>query len=208
MRAVLKVLVVLAVAACGQTASNSGSAEAASAGGGGEAAWVAACVERYVAQSPQAQQWAPGSCAQEWQNVVAAGPIADALLSAAGGGAAPSAAQLGGGLEVTSNGRTIEISWSEVGGLIPYDVPSALAERGATVTMIGCSQVGAGEFQKYFSVTPSGGEDPFPLGIYERSAPTGDAWSFYNVSAELGAAVKTMAQLRSDGTEWATACAY
>jgi hypothetical protein len=210
MRALSKLLFVLALAACGQTASSGSSAEAANAAassGGGQAAWVEACVARYVAQSPQAQQWAPDSCAQEWQMVVAAEPLADAVLAVAGGGAAPTAAQLGGGLEVVATGGRIDIGWSAVGEMIPYDVPSALAERGAAVTMVGCSQVGVGEFQTYYSVTPAGGT-AFPLGIYSRSAPTANASSFYTLSIEPRAPIKTMAQLRADGSEWTPTCAY
>lgn len=210
-RALLKVLFVFALAACGQTASPGSSAEAANAAqaatGGGQAAWVEACVARYVAQSPEARRWAPDQCVQDWQTVVASEPIADAILAFAAGGAAPTAAQLGGNLGVVATGGAVEIGWSEVGEMIPYDVPGALAERGATVTIVGCSQVGVGEFQKYYSVTPAGGT-AFPLGIYARNAPTANASSFYTVSVERQAPIKSIAQLRSDGSEWTAACAY
>lgn len=200
----------VALAACGQAAAPSGEAAAQAGGGsgGGQAAYVEACVARYVAQSAQARQWAPDQCAQDWQRVVASLPMADAILAAAGG-TMPRPGRLGADVAVTIDrtARTATWSWQETGGLVPYDAPGALSERGATVDMIGCSQLGTGEFNKAYRVTPQGGA-PFQLSIYDRGAPTANAESFYNVTAVLNGQVQTIAQLRSDGMEWSAACAY
>lgn len=212
MRTLAKICFVVALAACGQTASPSGAAsaeaaEAAAAGGGGEAAYVETCVAEMVAQNPQAQQWAPDQCRQQWGQVVAAGPMAEAILAAAGG-TMPSGARLGDlAVEVNRAAPSVAFSWSETGGLIPYEVIAALRERGATVAMIGCAQYGVGEFGKAYSVTPAGGR-PFQLSVYDRGAPTANAESFYNVTADLSGRVQTRAQLASDGMEWTPACAY
>jgi len=159
-----------------------------------------------TAQNPQAAMWAPEECAQQWQRVVAAGPMAEAILAAAGG-AFPAAGSLGPALEITRQGQALSFSWSAAGEMSPYDVVGALQERGVTVTMVGCSQVGVGEFSKVYNVAPSAGA-PFQLGIYDRQAPTADAWSFYNPTATFGAGVQTIAQLRADGMEWTERCAY
>jgi hypothetical protein len=192
------------VAACGQAGAPGGDAAAS---GGGEAAYVAACVAELTAENPQAATWAPDECASRWQRVVASGPLAEAVLAAAGG-AAPASGSLGGDIEVGTEGRTATFSWTEVGMPIPYDVAGALQERGATVAMIGCSQVGTGEFNKAYSVTPRGGS-PFQLSIYEREAPTANAWAFYNLGVPIGGGgLQTLAQLRGDGMEWTERCAY
>lgn len=207
MRVLAGCVIGLALAACGQPASTNGeaAAQASGAGGGGEAAFVEACVERYAAGDPQARRWAPDQCAQDWQNVVAAGPMAEAILAAAGG-TMPSAGRMG-NLDVTREGRTVTFAWSAVGEMIPYDVIGALSERGAPPSLIGCSQVGTGEFNKAYSVAPEAGSS-FQLNIYERTAPTANASSFYNVSADLSGRVQTRAQLASDGMEWSDRCAY
>ncbi|MGE0595872.1 MAG: hypothetical protein AB7P07_05890 [Hyphomonadaceae bacterium] len=198
------------IAACGQPAAPSAEAAAQSAGasGGGEAAYVEACVARYVAQSAQASQWAPDQCAQDWQRVVASGALAEAILSA-GAGTMPAGNRLGADLEVSVdvNARTASWRWAETGGLIPYDAIGALEQRGASTAMIGCSQLGTGEFNKSYAVTPANGA-PFHLSVYERSAPTANAESSYSASVYADGRVPTLAQLRSDGMEWSDACAY
>jgi hypothetical protein len=194
----------LALAACGQPGGAGG--EAAAQGAGGEGAYIEACVARYVAQSAQASRWAPDQCAQDWQRVVAAGPMADAILAAVRG-TMPRPGRMGADVEVAVDGRTVRFGWAQAGALIPYDVVGALAERSAPASMIGCSQLGGGEFNKAYRVTPPGSA-AFQLNIYERTAPTGDASSFYSAAADLSGRVQTRAQLASDGTEWTAACAY
>jgi len=204
MRGLAIVVIGAVLAACGQPTSTSGVA-AAQQGGGGEAAYVEACIARYAAQNAQARQWAPAQCAQEWTAVVAAGPIADAILAAVDG-APPRAGRIGSNIDVTVQGRTVSFGWQAIGEMIPYDAVGALGQRGATPTMIGCAQVGVGEFSKAYSVA-SQGRAPFQLNIYERTAPTGDASSIYSASVDLSGRVQTLAQLASDGSDWAAACA-
>ena len=207
MRRVMIVAIGALIAACSPPAGNSGQAAAQSAGGG-EAAYLERCVEEMVAQNPQAQRWAPDECAQRWQAVVAAGPLAEAILAAAAG-TPPSGNRLGRDLAIQSDrvARTVTFSWGEAGAMIPYDAVGALRERGADVTMIGCSQLGTGEFNKAYRVTPHAGA-PFQISIYDRMAPTANASSFYNVTVNLNGQVQTLAQLRTDGMEWTERCAY
>lgn len=204
--------VAIVLAACGQAAAPSGEAAAqggaSAAGGGGQAAFVEACIARYVAQSAEARRWAPDQCVQDWQLVVAAGPLADAILATAAG-TPPRAGRFGSNIDVVIDraAHMVTFSWGASGELIPYDAVGALQERGAAVDMIGCSQLGTGEFNKAYRVTPANGA-PFQLGIYARTAPTANADSFYNATVMTNGRVRTIAQLRSDGMEWSAACAY
>lgn len=197
----------LVIVACSPPSGTAGQA-AAQASGGGEAAYEARCIEEMVAQNPQAQRWAPDECAQRWQRVVAAGPLAEAILAVAAG-TPPPGDRLGAdiGIEVDRAARTVLFSWQETGAMIPYDAIGALQERGVDVAMIGCSQLGTGEFNKAYRVTPQGAAT-FPLSIYDRMAPTANAESFYNVSVITSGQVQTLAQLRTDGMEWAATCPY
>lgn len=211
MRGLAFVLCALGAVACGQPAATGEAAAQSGAGASassGQSAFVEACVARYVAQSAQARQWAPDQCEQDWQKVVASSALAEAILAAAGG-TMPTGNRLGADLDVVvdRSARTASWGWAETGGLNPYDAVGALEQRGAAAALIGCSQLGTGEFSKVYSVTPAGGA-PFRLDIYDRGAPTANAESFYNVTVYVGARVPTLAQLRSGGEEWTPACAY
>ncbi len=215
MRVAIAAVVGLALAACGPTTDGGGGGGEAAAqgatvaqGGGGEAAFLRDCAARYVAQNAQARQWASDQCTQDWGLVVAAGPMAEAILAGATG-TMPSTRRMDGGVdvEVDARARTLAFSWSAVGELIPFDVVGALAQRGAAPSMIGCAQVGVGEFNQVYRVAPAN-RAPFQLSIYRRDAPTGDAWSTYAVTADYSGRIQTRAQLASDGSEWTDACAY
>lgn len=208
MRAVAALTILMAVASCGPSASGSGDAAAQGDAGGGQGAYVEACIERYTAQSPQASAWAPDQCAQDWQRVAASDALAAAILESAAGNLPPGD-RLGADLSVTvdRSAQTATWSWSETGGLIPYDAVGALEQRGATVAMIGCSQIGTGEFTKVYGVTPAGAS-AFQLSIYERSAPTANAESFYNVTTHPAGRLPTRVELARDGSEWTETCAY
>lgn len=210
MRVLATIAIAAALVACGQPAVSNGDAAAQAAGpgaGDGQAAYVEACVARYVAQSAQARQWAPDQCVEDWRRVVASAPLAEAILAAAAG-TPPTGNRLGDmGVAVDRAARTVSWGWSETGGLIPYDAVGALEQRGARAAMVGCSQLGAGEFTKVYAVTPAAGSR-FQLTIYERSAPTANAESFYRVIAHSAGSVQTRAQLAADGSEWTEACAY
>lgn len=215
--------------ACGQPATGGAQAEAQA---NGQAAYVASCVDEMVRANPQARQWAPDECAQRWQTVVDAGPIAEAILSVAPATGAVDPASVRGtltnvrwdaraqgtliasgrlgrqiGVEVDRNGPALHFRWGETGAMIPYDVIGAFGQRGAQAQMIGCSQIGSGEFNKAYRVSAPG-KAPFMVSIYERMAPTANAESFYSVALHLSGRVQTIAQLRGDGMEWAARCAY
>jgi hypothetical protein len=232
MRAWALIVITAALVACGQPSGSNGEAAAQGASSAdAQRAFVDRCVADLVAQNAQARQWAPDQCAQDWQKVVAAGPMAEAILAAAPASGAANASALQGQLpmirwnarpegtlvaqgrldaadvQVDRQGPSLNFFWAETGGLSPYEIVGALRARGAEVTMLGCSQLGTGEFNKAYRVNASG-HAPFMLSVYDRTAPTANAESFYNVSANLSGRVQTLAQLRSDGMEWTAACAY
>jgi hypothetical protein len=210
--------------ACGQPATVGGEAEAQA---NGQAAYVAACTQAMVRQNPQARQWAPQQCEEQWQTVVAAGPMADAILAAGvptdvatlrtrltavRWSARPEGTLLASGrlgrnvaAQVDREGPTLYFRWGETGAMIPFDVIGALNERGAQTQMIGCSSYGGGESNKAYRVTVQG-RAPFMITVYDRMAPTANAESFYAVGLNLTGRVQTLAQLRSDGMEWAARC--
>jgi hypothetical protein len=196
-----------------------------------QANYIARCTAETLAANPDSRNWAADNCASNWQMVEAAGPMAEAILAAAPAtGASANAAGLPGLLPMiqwsgapegtlAAQGQlgdvevqlertpSLNFYWDETGAFIPYDVVGALQGRGAEVTMIGCSQIGVGEMSKAYRVTAPG-HAPFGLGVYDRSAPTANADSFYNVSTDLTGQIKTIAELRRDGSEWAEACPY
>ncbi|GAM97052.1 hypothetical protein U91I_00674 [alpha proteobacterium U9-1i] len=196
-----------------------------------QAAFVARCTRELIAANPESQRWAGDQCAQQWQAVVAAGPWAEAFLAVApASGERVAAAQVrtrvtqvrwnarpdgtlvaqgrlgNADAQVETNGN-FSLMWSAVGEMSPYDVIEALRGRGAEVTMLGCSQLGAGEFNKAYRVTATG-RAPFQLSLYDRGAPTANASSFYNATIVTSGQVQTLAQLRADGSDWAASCPY
>ena len=54
-----------------------------------------------------------------------------------------------GALSVSVEGKTlpsaVQVSWTKVGELIPYDVVNAMKVRGATLTEVSCEKTGVGE---------------------------------------------------------------
>jgi|CXWL01.1.fsa_nt_gi hypothetical protein len=230
--------------ACGQPATNA-SADSAppppriddmeQGGGGGagletQSAFVARCTRELIAANPQSRTWAPGQCEQDWQKVVAAGPMADAILAAvpapgervAGAQvrARVSSVQWAGRPEGTlvAQGRlgesdvqveaaTMNFFWDRAGEPIPFDVLNALRGRAADVVMIGCAMLGVGETNQVYRVTAPG-RAPFQLSVYGREAPTANANAFYNVGVTLNGQIATIAQMRADGSEVTPTCPY
>ena len=196
-------------------------------------AFVARCTRELISANPQAQRWAGDQCGQQWQAVVAAGPWAEAFIIAAPAvGERVAAAQVRARVTQVSwnarpqgtlvaqgrlgaaeaqvmngSGPRFALFWAATGEMIPYDVIEALRGRGAEVTMIGCAQMGAGEANKAYRVVAAG-RAPFQLSLYDRTAPTANAESFYNASIDLSGRVQTLSQLRTDGSDWAARCAY
>ncbi|WP_326524529.1 hypothetical protein [Sphingomonas sp.] len=176
----------------------------------GEAAFLARCRADLVRRDASAARWADQECRTRWGHVVAAGPAAARLLAAipAPSAARPSLAALRqqmsgvtwaphssalatgrlGSLEVTIAGRAqpekIGVNWAKQAAEIPYDIPQAMRERGATVTETACEKTGVGAgTRSYAGVTPAGGR--FTLTLEQQTAPLGSMMSYYDAWVTL-----------------------
>lgn len=173
------------------------------------------CRKIYLADKPQNTDWIDGACADEWKRVADAQPALEQLLLAVPGGpgATPGVAELkqrmarvqwkapggqgdlatgvlgGHGIGITGKARpeAVNVNWSKVGAEIPLDIPAALMARGATLTLTRCEKMGTGEGERTWSVSLPG-RPPFALDVFQRTAPTGGAWSFYNASLRVDGA--------------------
>ncbi len=180
-----------------------------------QARFKAACRKRLLAEKPAKTDWIDPACADEWGRVVASQTIAEALLQAVpgGAGAAPALAELrqrmagvrwaprpekgqlasgrlGGytmGIEGGARPEKVGVGWSQVGEMIPLNIPEAFAARGAKLTLTRCEKMGVGEGERSWSVAFPG-RAPFDLTVYERTAPTGNAWSHYNATVRVDGA--------------------
>lgn len=212
MRVLLCAAVLAGAVLCGVSAASAQPNET-------QAHYLARCRTETLASNPQARSWVDGACAENWTKVEAAGPIADAIL-----GIIPAAptridpaglraqmtsvrwgrAQQGslangqlGAAAVSITAAELSFSWSETGGLIPYDLVEAFKVRGAAVSMVACSMLGPGEAHQYYTVAAPG-HAPFGLMIYTRNAPTANAESFWNAGVDYSARPATLARLRAD----------
>lgn len=182
----------------------------AGAGAGGQAAFLARCRRELVSRDASAARWADEECRGRWGRVAASGPAAEFLISAvprageraslaslrgAGGvrwAARPQARQLASGtlgdlsVGVAGAGQPAEVSvgWQKVGAEIPYDVAEALRQRGARVDLASCEKLGVGEGETRYAVSLAG-RAPFGLTVFQRTAPTGNAWSSYSAVVNL-----------------------
>lgn len=177
-----------------------------------EAEFLKQCRADYVRAEASAARWADGQCKEDWKRVVASGPAAEAMLAvlpaqgerpalatvkqratgvrwAARAEHGQSASGTLGGLSAYVEGAptptAFAVGWSKVGEMIPYDVPGALRARGVTVTEVACEKQGVGEGTRTYAGTAAG-RAPFTLTVFQRTAPTGGAYSFYDASANLG----------------------
>lgn len=176
-------------------------------------AFLAKCQRDYIAREASATRWADQQCRDDWKRIVDTGPAAEALLAALPApGMRPTVADIRnrasgvrwaarpasarelasgqiGGLTVSVEGRgasptSLGVSWMKVGAEIPYDVPGALRARGATVTEVACEKLGTGEGARTFAgLAPN--KAPFVLTVDQRTAPTGNANSYYSASVSL-----------------------
>ena len=176
---------------------------------GAEAAFKARCRRETLAANPSAGKWVDSNCAALWGRVVAAQPLADAMLAAHGAGAGPvdsvrratpmvswapraeqgmlASGRIGSftaGLSGKGRADSFLIGWMKVGGEIPIDIPAALETRGAKLTLTACEKLGTGEGERAWLVALPG-RKPFALTIFERTAPTGNATSSYSAEAAL-----------------------
>jgi hypothetical protein len=196
-----------------------------------EAVYMARCRSETIARTPALVAQAESICRSNWEQVVAAGPMADALLSAAprlGSAFNPAAVKVAlpsvqwaaRPMEGTvASGRMGEIvvtatrmpvlgltqSWFKEGEPIPFQLEEALRGRGATLTMIACLSFGAAESTRVYRVAAAG-KSPFALTIAQRGAAVASQSSDFNASADFSGRMPALADLRRDGSEWAAAC--
>lgn len=176
-----------------------------------EAGFLAQCRKGYVSRDAGAARWADSQCKEDWRLVVASGPAADALLAVApspgerlsldvikqraagvrwGARAQPPSIAVGslGGLSASVEGKgmptAVGFNWTEVGAQIPYDVVNAMRVRGVTLTQMSCEKTGVGEGSRAYAGTAPN-RAPFKITIDQRTAPTGNATSYYRVSISL-----------------------
>ena len=176
-----------------------------------EAGFLAQCRKDYVSRDAGAARWADGQCKEDWRFVVASGPAADVLLAVApspgerpsldlikqraagvrwGTRAHPPFIAVGslGGLSASVEGKgmptAVGFNWTEIGAQIPYDVVNAMRVRGVTLTQMSCEKTGVGEGNRVYAGTAPG-RAPFKINIDQRTAPTGNATSYYGVSISL-----------------------
>lgn len=191
------------------------------------------CKERTLAKSPGAD-WAESYCAETWPAVTRSNPLVDVLLSpfAAGTPAAldpadvkaratgvrwlparPGAQAFEGALgpvkaEARRDATTVlDLSWTAVGESVPYAIVEALRTRGARVEPIGCYAFAAGESNTVYRVEAAG-RVPFAMTVYQREAPTADAWSSLAVTVDTERSIPTLGRLRAaePDAEWTADC--
>jgi hypothetical protein len=196
-----------------------------------ETAYLARCRRDAIAQYPNARAQADSICKSRWGQIVAAGPMADAMLAVApapGAGFDPAAvraklasvrwaararqgALVSGQLGDIDIGvkRTpqpgISFNWFRDGDTIPFDLQEALRVRGAALTMIACQYFGTSEGTRVYRVAPAA-KSPFALTIATLEAALASQSSTFTASADFSGRMPTLAALRSDGSEWAPAC--
>ena len=177
-----------------------------------QAAYTAQCQRDFIAQYPNARAQAASICASQWEQVVAAGPMADALLAAApAAGAGFDAAAARGAVQGLRGYQTnvaparVTISWFRNGEPIPFRLEDALRVRGANVAMIGCMRMGFGEGSSVYRVAAPG-KAPFTLTISSREAAVASQSSDFAADAAYAGAAPTLAQLRRDGMDWTPTC--
>ncbi len=209
-------------------------AQSAAAGVETQAQYLARCVRETIAANPQSQNWAQSACAQNWEKIVAAGPLAEAILAAAPANAgavdldavrsrvtkvrwgAPQAdavasGKLGAdlGANVTRAPPALAFQWDGGGDLVPYDVVEALKGRGATLTLVACqSYGGATDVVRVFNVVAPG-RAPFGLSVYAHDAAVAGAYSVFSVGLILTGQPATLASVRrasQPNEEWSAAC--
>lgn len=204
----------------------SASPSAASGGVESEAAFLARCQQELIAENSKARQWAADSCKESWGKVTAAGPAADALIALAiARKAGPLAvAQIKAATPgvrwsattgvlgklsaaIDAKAGAVAFEWSAKGETSPFDVPQALRTRGVLLAQIACQSLGLSEVTTVYRMTAPG-QPPLGLTIYDRTAPTGSAISFYTASLDVARPAPTLAALRAKDPDdgWAASC--
>lgn len=210
MRHVLFIGVLLALMACEAP-------EAGAQGGAVEtqSAYMERCRRETIARYPNARAQADGICQSQWEQVVVAGPIADALLAVAPAPGAtfdPTSARTRlnalRGFDVATArapAPTATISWFRDGEPIPFNLEDALRGRGATLSMIACLSFGSSEGTRVYRIEAPG-KAPFALTVAFRNAAVASQSSNYSATADFSARLPTLAALARDGSGWTATC--
>lgn len=206
-------LALVAVAAVGLVGT--GRAQTATPLAEGQAAYTARCQGELATQTPPIpRQQVASICSSRWDQIVATGPMADALLAVApatGAAFNAGAARAGMGplpdFAVTMNPAPagVTISWDRNGEPIPFDLEGALQARGATLAMVGCMWFGYSENTKVYSVSAPG-KAPFGLIIAARNAAVASQSSSYGATADFSGRLPTLAALNKRGEEFTATC--
>ncbi len=195
--------------------------------------FIARCTRETIAANPQSQSWAENVCRANWDRVVAAQPMVEAMLAAVPETAAPinvsalpdrlvtiqwaaqpvenavatgRLANLDASVEDAPQPR-LSFSWAAVGELVPFDPEQALRGRGAELSLVACQAFGMSATSKVFHVTLPG-RAPFGLTIHSRGAPTANASAYFNASVDLAGQLPSLEDLRADPStgEWSAIC--
>lgn len=129
-----------------------------------------------------------------------------------GGPSPPVATGRVGGLDAEVAGTSaaatsLRLGWSEVGADTPYDLPGALAARGASVDALGCYHYGVVEVTAAYIVSAPG-RAPFAVTIYTRGAPFAQSTASQIFEVGLHGVLPTKAGLRAEYRDpaWVDPC--
>jgi hypothetical protein len=196
-----------------------------------QAAYLARCRSETVARYPNAAPQANSICQSIWSEIVASGPMADAILTAmprqgvtfdpaAVRGALPSirwAATPAQGSIASGRLGDIDVSvtrvpapglkfmWFKEGEPIPFNLEEALRVRGVSLTMIGCLAFGSAEGTRVYRAVTAG-KSAFVLTIAARSAAVASQSSDFSATVDPSGRMPSLASLRADGSDWQASC--
>lgn len=181
----------------------------------GQDAFMARCRAETLAAYPSARAQVGAICGSKWDQVVAAGPLADTVIDVApprgtafDARAARTRAQALRGFVVSqaaAPAQGLALSWSRPGEPIPFELEDALRARGVKLAMIGCQSYGVAEGMRVYSAEAPG-KAPFALTVAFRSAALASQSSSHVTTLDFSPRRPTLASLRSDGSEWAPTC--
>lgn len=196
-----------------------------------QAAYLTRCRNETTARLPNAGPQANSICQSIWSQIVSAGNMADAIVTAmprqgvafdpsAARAALPSIRWAGTPAQGSvASGRLGDIyvivtrmpapalafMWSKEGEPIPFNLEEALRVRGVSLAMIGCFAFGSAEGTRvYRAAVP--GKSPVVLTIAARSAAVASQASDFSVSVDFSGPVPSLGSLRQDGSEWQATC--
>jgi hypothetical protein len=196
-----------------------------------QAAYLVRCRDETIARDPNVRAQADSICQSNWSRIVAAGRMADAILTAApaqGGAFDPGAARAAlpfvqwaarpqqgtvasgrlGDLAVLVTrmpASGVTLRWFKDGEPIPFNLDGALHVRGATLTMFACLAFGSAEDTRVYRVTAPG-KSPFALTIARREAAVASQSSDFSAAGDFSGRMPSLTDLRRDGSDWQPTC--